>query len=518
MKKGTVIYSKNFKVGEVDQRLYGSFVEHLGRCLYQGVYQPGHPAADAQGFRQDVKELVKELGVTGIRYPGGNFVSGYNWRDGVGPKEERPVRKDMAWNTIETNEVGTKEFAAFAKDCNTELYMAVNLGTGTPKEAAEFVEYCNMEGGTTLSDWRKSHGVEKPYGIHTWCLGNEMDGEWQIQMHTAQEYARKAKEAAKMMKWMDPSIELIACGTCTNEEGHKTFGDWDLAVLEECYDYIDYLSLHRYYNYSPEKHAFYPSQEDEGDIPFIFRDLRNYLDTIISACDFVKGKRRSSRQVNISFDEWGVLTDTGAIPGGVAQEYGYASFREIDAVIYGGLLCTFFNYANRVKIACQSLLVNEGGMITTDPNGKAIRQATFYPFKDAAHFGHGAALQGTADLPTKQTSHHGEQETVCTACVYEEETGELTVFAVNCDMEEDAELTLDFQSFGALKTVEFQELYHENPYAKNTFENEFEVVPSKRELKDSEDGTVCVTLKKHSWNVIRFREEKSDRAETCSEQ
>lgn len=195
---------------------------------------------------------------------------------------------------------------------------------------------------------------------------------------------------------MDPSIKLIACGTCTNEVGHTSYGDWDLAVLEEAYDCIDYLSLHRYFNYDPAKQLFYPMHEDETDIPFFFRDLRDFLDTIISACDFVKGKKRSDKTMMISFDEWGVITDTGAVPGGVSQDFGFANFRQLDAVIYGGLLCTFLNYADRVKIACQSLLVNEGGMITTDPGGKAIRQTTFYPFQDAARYGRGISLKGAA--------------------------------------------------------------------------------------------------------------------------
>ncbi len=505
MKKAEVIYDRNFVIGEVDRRMYGSFVEHLGRCVYNGVYQPEHRSADRNGFREDVKELIKELGVTAIRYPGGNFVSGYDWKDGIGPKRKRPVRKDMAWNVLETNEVGTDEFARFAQECNVELIMAANLGTGTPKEAAELVDYCNTERGTYWGDLRRKNGKEEPHDFRVWCLGNEMDGEWQINMLKAGEYARKAKEAAKMMKWMDPSIELIACGTCTNEEGHHSFGDWDLTVLEETYDYIDYLSLHRYFNYDPGKHLFYPMHEDETDIPFFFRDLKNFLDTIISACDFVKGKKRSDKTIHISFDEWGVITDTGAVPGGVAQEYGFANFKELDAVIYGGLLCTFLNYADRVKIACQSLLVNEGGMITTDPKGKAIRQTTYYPFQDAAKYGRGTALRGNARLPKRVTNHHGEQETAAVACVYNEKDGELTVFAMNCDMEEELGLQLNFGSFGTLEGIVWRELYDEDPYAKNTFDNEFRVVPREKELAGTQDGRIEVVLKKHSWNVLRWR-------------
>lgn len=507
MKKGSIIFDKDYIVGEVDKRLMGSFVEHLGRCVYGGIYEPAHPSADANGFRNDVKELIKELGVTAVRYPGGNFVSGYDWKDGVGPLENRPRRKEMAWNTIETNEVGTNEAAAFLKEMGVDMIMANNLGTGTAKEAGELVDYCNTKEGTYWSELRRMHGVEEAHGFKTWCLGNEMDGEWQIAMHTAEEYARIAKEAAKIVKWIDPSIETVACGTCTNETDHKTFGDWDRIVLEEAYDYIDYLSLHRYFNYDPEKQLFYKMQDNETDIPYFFKDLQNFLDTVISACDFVKGKRRSDKTVNISFDEWGVITDSGAIPGGVHQEYGFANFKELDAVIYGGLLCVFLNNADRVKIACQSLLVNEGGMITTDPNGKAIRQTTFYPFQDvAAYAPGGVTLEQVAVLPTKTTEHHGEQETISVAGIYHKEVKEITIFAINCDMEEEAEIMIDLRAFGDLEGLMWKELYDDDPYAKNTFEDEFRVVPKEKTMDSPVEGKITVVLKKHSWNVLRFKE------------
>lgn len=500
-----MIYDKNFTIGAVDDRMYSSFVEHLGRCVYDGLYQPGHPSADEYGFRQDVKDIIRELGVSGIRYPGGNFVSGYHWRDGIGPKKDRPVRKDMAWNVRETNEVGTNEFLRFAGDCGAQVYMTVNLGTGTPSEAAELVEYCNVESGTAVSDLRREHGVPHAYGIGLWYLGNEMDGEWQIQMHTAQEYARKAKETAKMMKWIDPYIELVACGSCTNETGHRTFGDWDLRVLEECYEYIEYLSIHRYYNYRPGKQMFYPMHEDAGDIPFIFRDMQDYLDTMISVCDFVKGKRHSQKTIYLSVDEWGLIAETGAIPGGQSQNYGYASYNQMDAVIYGGLLCTFLNYADRVKIACQSLLVNESGMITTSPEGKAIRQTTSYVFQDAAKYGHGTVLRGVTDFPKRETTHHGPQETVQTACVYDRESGALTIFAINCDLEEDVLLELDFRAVGSLKGLGRRELYDDDPWAGNTFDEEHRVAPQEEALGDCSDGMAQVLLKKHSWNVMRYQ-------------
>ena len=295
MQRAKVIFDKDFRIGQVDKRICGSFVEHLGRCLYGGLYEPNHAEADLNGFRQDVKDLIREAGVSTIRYPGGNFVSGYDWKDGIGPKAQRPARKDLAWNVIETNQIGTNEFADCLRGMKVEMMMAVNLGTGTPMAAGELVDYCNTAKGTYWSDLRRLHGYEKPHDIKLWCLGNEMDGEWQICMQTAAEYARKAKETAKIMKWMDPRIELVACGTCTNEIGHQTFGEWDRIVLEETYDNIDYLSLHRYFNYDPTKQLFYSMKDTPADIPHFFADLQNFLDTVISTADYVKGKKRSQK-------------------------------------------------------------------------------------------------------------------------------------------------------------------------------------------------------------------------------
>jgi alpha-N-arabinofuranosidase len=507
MNKAKAIFDKDFIISDVDERITGSFVEHLGRCVYDGLYEPGHKTADSNGFREDVKELVKELGVTAIRYPGGNFVSGYNWKDGVGPKEQRPCKKDMAWNTIETNQVGINEFAQWLADIDVEMIMTVNLGSGTPMEAGELVDYCNNEKGTYWSDLRRKHGLEKPYKFKLWCLGNEMDGEWQICMHTAEEYARKAKETAKIMKWMDPSIELIACGSCTNEESHKSFGEWDRIVLEEVYDYIEYLSLHRYYNYNPDKQLFYKMNDNISDIPFFFRDLQNYLDTIISAADFIKGKKRSNKTINISFDEWGVITETGAVPHGISQEYKFASYKLLDAVIYGGLLCVFLNNSDRVRIACQSLLVNEGGMITTDPEGKAIRQVTYYPFRDVARYAKGVALKPVTELPRKLTDHHGEQDTVTISAVYNKETGEVNIFVMNCDLEDEIELTLDLRSFKNLKSLGHTLLYDDDPFARNTFEEEYRIKPLEVPLKEPENGILKLVLKKHSWNVLHLQEQ-----------
>lgn len=281
MKKARVIVDKEYKIGEVDKRIYGSFIEHMGRAVYEGIYEPDHPQADENGFRKDVQALIKELQVPIIRYPGGNFLSGYNWEDGVGPVEKRPRRLDLAWQTTETNEVGTNEFLTWAKKVNTEVNMAVNLGTRGIDAACNLVEYCNHPKGSYWSDLRRSHGYEQPYGIKTWCLGNEMDGPWQIGHKTADEYGRLAAETAKVMKWVDPSIELVACGG--SNSGMPTFIDWEAKVLEHTYEHVDYISLHTYYGNRDNNLPNYLARS---------MDLDHFIKSVAATCDYVKAKTR----------------------------------------------------------------------------------------------------------------------------------------------------------------------------------------------------------------------------------
>ena len=293
--KARITVNKKFVRGEIDRRIYGSFVEHMGRVVYSGIYEPGHETADENGFRQDVLEKVKQMGVTAVRYPGGNFVSCYDWRDGVGPAKGRPRRLEIAWRAIETNEVGINEFMRWAEKAGIEPVFAVNLGTKGIENAVSLVEYCNIKEGTFYSDWRKEHGVENPYGIKTWCLGNEMDGDWQIGHKTAQEYGRLAQETAKAMKQVDNSIELVSCGSSKSDM--KTYPDWEAETLKYTYPYVDYVSLHQYYG-----------GQELGTENFLSQslDMERYIKTVIGTCDYVKAWHRSDKTLYISFDEWGV--------------------------------------------------------------------------------------------------------------------------------------------------------------------------------------------------------------------
>ena len=396
MQTAHIVVDRDFRVGEVDPRLYGAFIEHLGRAVYGGIYEPGHPTADESGFRGDVLEMVRELGVPFVRYPGGNFVSGYDWRDGIGPVAERPRRLDLAWASTETNAVGVNEFAAWANRAGAEVNLAVNLGTGGIEDACQLVEYCNHPGGTYWSDLRRTHGVAGPHGIKVWCLGNEMDGQWQIGHKTADEYGRLACQTAQAMKWVDPRIELVACGS--SHAKMPDFPQWEATVLDHVYDDVDYVSLHMYAR---------KIGDDLGTFLAQSLAMEDQIRTVIAACDLVKAKKRSRKVVNLSFDEWNVwyhsrdhdralLEDA---PWQVAPPLCEERYTLEDALVVGCMLIALLKHAGRVKIACLAQLVNAIAPIMTQTGGGAWRQTIFFPFLHAARYGQGAALDLQVSSP-----------------------------------------------------------------------------------------------------------------------
>lgn len=493
MKNGKCIVDKDYIIGEVSPKVFGSFIEHLGRAVYTGIYEPDHPLADAQGFRKDVLDLVKQLNVPIVRYPGGNFVSGYNWTDGIGPKKDRPRRLDYAWMSIETNEIGIDEFADWCRKANTEVMAAVNLGTGTPQDAGYMTEYCNFPQGTYWSDLRRKNGHEQPHNIKTWCLGNEMDGPWQTCSLTAEEYGKKAREAAKIMKWVDPSVELVACGSSNTMM--PTYPEWDRTVMEYTYEDVDYISMHRYY-------------ENEGrvdDFLASFVNMDSFIKTIASTADYVKAKTRSNKKLKISFDEWNVwyIKKQTRCPWEIAPAIVEDVYSLLDALVFCGLLCTLLNNTDRVKMACLAQLVNALAPIYTQKGGKAIKQATYYPFQQVSLYGRGKALKTLVSCPTIETQMYGEAPILQTAATYNEEDGSVTLFALNCDQTEDLELKIDLRSFGEVRLKEHLLMDGPDLFAQNTFDEPDKVVPRTVNLDGKQDYSSLV-LPKLSWNVLRF--------------
>jgi alpha-N-arabinofuranosidase len=498
MKSAALTVDPAFRIGEIDPRLYGSFIEHLGRAVYDGIYEPRHPMADESGVRRDVLDLVRELGVPIVRYPGGNFVSGYNWEDGVGPRPDRPKRLDLAWRTLETNEFGTNEFCAWAKKAKAEVMLAVNLGTRGIEAARDLVEYCNHPRGTYWSDLRISHGVKAPHKIRTWCLGNEMDGPWQIGHKTAEEYGRLACETAKVMKCVDPSIELVACGS--SGRGMDTFPAWEATVLEHTYEHVEYISLHTYCNNRADDIGKFLAQSVGMD---------DFIRTVIATCDHAKSRKRSAKTLMLSFDEWNVWyhsneQDKKIEPWSVAPPLLEDIYTLEDALAVGCMLITLLKNADRVKMACLAQLVNVIAPIMTVKGGVAWRQTIFWPFFHASNFGRGVALRPVIQSPVYETKDFGGVPLLESVATLDQAAETLTLFAVNRDHQDALALSADLRSFAGYTVREHLILEHADAKARNTAAQPNNVVPHAKGDAALRDGRLTASLPKLSWNVIRL--------------
>ena len=501
MKKAKMIIDRDFKVAEVDKRIYGSFIEHLGRAVYDGIYQPGTPKSDENGFRRDVIEMVKELGIPIVRYPGGNFVSSFVWEDSVGPVELRPRRLELAWQSLETNAVGVNEFAGWAKKAGADLMMAVNLGTRGIADACNLLEYCNHPGGTKYSDMRISHGVKEPHNIKVWCLGNEMDGPWQQGHKTMHEYGRLAEETGKVMRIIDPTIELVSCGSSYREM--PTFPEWEAATLECTYDVADYVSLHQYYGNEADDTADFLAKSD---------DMDEFIKTVIATCDYIKAKKRGRKNINLSFDEWNVWFHSKEkemdirenTPWQIAPPMLEDIYTFEDALLVGLMLITLMKHADRVKIACLAQLVNVIAPIMTEQGGgPAWRQTIFYPFMHASRYGRGMVLRPVIQTPVHDTSEHENVTDIVSVAVYSEEKEELTIFAVNRNIDEDIQVMIDVRGMEGYQIKEHIVLENSDMKLINGAGGEL-VSPKTTDQSTLEGGIITSMLHKASWNVIRL--------------
>ena len=511
MRNAKVLIDRDFTIGDTDPRLFGAFVEHLGRCVYGGIYEPGHKTADKQGFRKDVLELVRELGPTIMRYPGGNFVSGYNWEDGVGPVEKRPNRLDLAWFSNEPNTFGTNEFIDWCRAANIEPMLAVNLGTRDGDAARNMLEYCNHPGGTAWSDLRKLHGWDKPHDVKFWCLGNEMDGPWQMEAKTATEYGRIAVEAAKMMRWIDPRIELAACGS--SGRNMHTYGHWEDTVLEHTFDHVEYISLHTYLN------------NYKGDTTALLAcpDLMdNFIDEVVAIADAVAAKRRSGKRIMLSFDEWNVWYRTRRgrterVKEGwpVAPPILEEIYNMEDALAFGGMCISLLNHADRVRCACLAQLVNVIAPIMTETGGPAWRQTIFHPFAQMSRFGRGTVLRARVESETFSASYYDprgatDQFYAIPAAPYlklaavADTKGGLNLFALNRDLKNELTVEVSARGFPNLKVGEAKQLQHSDLAACNTKNAPDKVSPVVLAGVQMQGERLRLTLAPASWNLVQF--------------
>ena len=472
---------------DVDRRVLGAFLEHLGRAVYTGVYQPGSPLADSSGFRSDVVREVKEAGVPIVRYPGGNFVSGYNWLDGVGPKQQRPTVLERAWNSIETNQFGTNEFIDWCRMVGTEPLLGMNFGTGSAEMAVAYVEYCNYDRGTKWSDLRRSHGFEKPHNVRYWCLGNEMDGPWQIGQMQAREYGRKARDAARQMRVIDGNVQLIACGSSgTNMPQYLI---WDREVLEECYDQVDGISLHAYYGNTPAL-----TRNSTARYLAMNLDMDRQIREIAAVCDYVQGLRRSSKRLWLSFDEWNVwyrARSGDAVDGRrqVAPKLLEEVYNLEDALLVGGFVNTLLRNADRVRIGCIAQLVNVIAPLVTNDTG-VLRQSTWFPYTWALRYARGRVLDLRVESETYPITAAGLQADfarndqvpfVDVVATLDVQAGQACLLMLNRDLDGERELALEWRDITPTRVLACETLTGPDLKAFNTFEEPRRVAPQRLE-------------------------------------
>jgi alpha-N-arabinofuranosidase len=498
MSKAKIVVDRHFEISEIDERVYGSFAEHMGRCIYGGIYEPGSPFADENGFRKDVIDLVKELGITIVRYPGGNFLSGYDWKDGIGPKENRPTRLDLAWHGLETNQFGLDEFMSWANKAAIEPMMAVNLGTNGLKEALDLIEYTNVEAKSKWAQERVKNGHERAYDIKVWCLGNEMDGPWQLGHKNAEDYATLAADVARGMHQIGENLQLVACGS--SNRSMATFGTWEETVLEKTYDLVDHISLHTYY-------------EDLGDTQeflIISTDLDYMINEVCNVADAVKAKIRSDKTITLSLDEWNVwnLSKFQAMERPKewlpAQRVIEDEYTFKDAVVLGNLLISILRRSDRVKMACIAQLVNVIAPIRAEADQPAWRQTTFFPFAYTSRFGRGKTLITRIESPAIKSSRFGDVNAIDAITTYDEKNKKVAVFVVNRSLTETIDTSVLLSGFKNLEVEEQVTMESSDWMATNNAANPNKVRPSEAKTAVIAGNSIEIKLAPVSWQVFHI--------------
>ena len=502
--RANVTAHSDYIIARIDDRLYSAFLEHLGRAIYSGIYEPGHPTADGNGFRGDVLDLVRALNIPYVRYPGGNFVSAYNWEDGIGPREDRPVRLDLAWHTSESNQIGVHEFIDWCDAVGTKPMLAVNLGSRGLDDARNFVQYVNGPAGSYWGDLRKQNGRAEPFDVKLWCLGNEMDGPWQIGQKTADEYGHVAAETAKALRAFDSSLELVVCGSSFSDM--PTFPEWERVVLEHTYDTVDHISLHMYFA-NPEGHT--------QNYLAATAKLDRYIGTVASTIDHVKAKKRSKRNVTISFDEWNVWyhskeTDRAILEGNRGWPHAPRLLEDAynfeDVLQVGCILNTFIRRSDVVRIACIAQLVNVIAPILTEPGGPAWKQTIYYPYYFASIYGRGTALNLLVDVPGYDSDVADNVPYLDISGVHDTQAGTLTFFAVNRHPTETLDLDISLQGFaGAARVIDHRTIAGFALGAGNTLADQNAVAPAAGKGVAVDGAHLAGRLGPHSYHMIRVK-------------
>ena len=529
-KKAKVVVHPAFEIGEISPRLYSAFLEPIGNMVDGSMYNPKHPTADSKGLRHDFIDAVKKSGIPAVRLPGGNFVSGWDWKDSIGPLEKRKTHLDLAWRQYISNAVGHDEYLQWSELTGTEPLYTINLGTGDINDAIYCVEYTNHEGGTYWSDLRAEYGHKDPYNVKIWYLGNEMDGYWQIGSYKKdpRAYGVLANEVSKVMKWVDPRIETVACASCSPNMLH--YPDWDKTVLEECYHTVDYISMHHYHSVLM------------NDIPTFVgasRYFEDYINTEAAMCDYLQAKLKSDKKIMFSFDEYAtMMRPAGEVHYGRGEYLHYKAHYYADpnrkhirhdpdnmpfrgprgndmlsALSNASTLLCFIRHADRVKIGCMT-----GGLhvVASCDRDRVWQTASAHPYQQLMRYGRGTSLRTSVDCDTydipsyivDDTNQYYEQEGVDyidTAAAYDKESGEVNIFVINRNQDTSNDIELDVAGFEGLQFIEHIEMYTDDLSKANTYETPDAIVPVINPNAKFDNGKLEANVKALSWNVFRFK-------------
>jgi alpha-N-arabinofuranosidase len=465
-------------IGEIHPHVYGHFVEHLERCVYGGIW-----TEDGDHVREDTLGLVRALQPPVIRYPGGNFASGYHWEDGVGPRDLRPRRYDKAWNSWESNAVGTDEFMAFCAAVPADPFLVVNDGSGTPEEAARWVAYCNDAPTTGMGPLRASNGHADPYGVQLWGIGNEVWGQWQIGHTDASEYARRLRHFAVAMRQADPSIHIVAVGDGPHtDQPDDPARLWNEAVLREAGALIDYLSFHIY---QPNQEGWKESYDADAlhhtvcaaplDVEAIVGRMARQIEAL------APGGR-----IGVALDEWNLWL---APPPGAATMHRLI-YTLRDALYVAGMLNVFHRCCRTLTLANLAQLVNVLPAIVTDEQ-RAYATPIYYPFlmyrqmeKLAVHAQVQVRAFNSEALGNIQA--HRSVPYLDVTATRDEPGQRLVLGVVNRHPTLPVEATVHWRGLGPLRTARAWILSSTDPLAANSFDAPNQVVTREVLLPEGE--------------------------------